>query len=448
MLHPMSPRLLVPVLLLFTVASVRAEDAEGFVSLFNGKDLSGWVRENCAEDTFTVRDGLIIDTGLPMGVLRSKKMYENFILEFDWQHMQSGGNSGCFAWSDGLPHVGSPFPRGIEVQVLDPGFALTHKGENEWYTCQGDLFPVQGATMTPFGRISKTGERSFPIEDRTLPSPQWNHYHLVANRGELRLSINGKEVTVGKDCVPRRGFLSLEAEGSEAHFRNLRIKELPSSNTPPEQTANAYEGFKPLFNGKDFTGWKFPEPLGAVWSAQGSHFLSKPDIKGKDLDLWTAKNYRDFEMIVDWRLPRKAQPRALPTFTEDGLYARDAQGQIIRKEIPDAGDSGIHLRGNPNYQVNIRSQPMGSGDIQELHKDEKLPSAMRRAMLPSVHADAPFGKWNRFVITLQGDHVTVVLNGQKVIDHAELPGIPAEGPIGLQYHGDPIEFTNLFIREL
>jgi hypothetical protein len=449
-MNPHTPSLALLLLVTSSAASLQAQqaDADGFVPLFNGQDMSGWVRENCAEGTFTARDGLIFDTGLPMGVMRSAKMYENFILEFDWQHMVSGGNSGCFAWSDGLPQVGAPFPRGIEVQVLDPGFATTHKGENEWYTCQGDLFPVHGATMTPFGRISKNGQRSFPIEDRTKPSPEWNHYHLVANAGELRLSINGKEVTVGKDCVPRRGYLSLEAEGSETHFRNLRIKELPSTNTPPEQTANAYEGFHPLFSGKDFTGWKFNDTLAPVWALKGSHFVSTAGVKGGHFDLWSEKSYRDFELIVDWRLVNPPVKIARPTFTPDGLYARDAQGQIIKAEILDAGDSGIFLRGRPDYQVNLWSQPMGSGDIQEIHKDEKIPADLRRAMLPKVHADAPFGKWNRFWITLQGDRVTVVLNGQTVIEHALLPDIPSDGPIALQYHGDAVEFANIFIHEL
>ena len=248
--------------------------------------------------------------------------------------------------------------------------------------------------------------------------------------------------------MPRRGYLSLEAEGSEAHFRNLRIKELPTTNTPPDQSANAYEGFKPLLSGQDFGGWKFNDALAAVWTARGSHFISTAGVKGGHFDLWSEKNYRDFELSADWRLVKKPEMKALPTFTTDGLYVRDAQRQIIKAEIPDAGDSGIYLRGRPDYQVNIWSQPMGSGDIQELHKDEKIPAELRRAMLPKVRADAPFGKWNRFFITLKGDRVTVVLNGQTVIDHAQLPGIPSEGPIALQYHGDEVEFANVFIREL
>jgi len=444
----MFPRTFLAALVLLCASQLHAEDSDGFTPLFNGHDMSGWVREDGAEDTFTVRDGMIIDTGLPIGVIRSERMYENFILEFDWRHMKSGGNSGCFAWSDGLPHVGGPFPRGIEVQVLDPGFAATHKGENEWYTCQGDLFPVQGATMTPFGRISKTGARSFPIEDRTKPSPEWNHYHLVANAGELRLSINGKEVTVGKDCVPRRGYLSLEAEGSEAHFKNLRIKELPSTHTPPEQTAKAYEGFHPLFTGQDLGGWITANLPDGPWTARGSHFISKAGITGDGLALSTKEHYRDFVFCVDWRLTKKAAQKALSTFSEDGLYVRDGSRQIVHQDVPDAGRSAITLRGNPKYGLNIWNHPMGSGDFETLHTDESIPAAVRRALLPKSKADVPPGKWNRFFITLKGDRVTVVLNDQTVIDDAQLPGIPAEGPIGLQYRGDEVEFANLFIHEL
>ena len=431
------------------VERLQAQDADGFVPLFNGRDLTGWVPINVAADTFTARDGMIIDSGIPIGLMRTTRMYENFILELDWRHMKSGGNSGVFTWADGLPSVGGPFPRGIEVQILDPGYADTHKGNNDWFTTHGDIFPVRGATMTQTGRISKNGQRSFPLEDRTKRSPEWNHYQLVANRGELRLSVNGKEVTVGKDCVPRKGYLCLEAEGSECQFRNLRIKELPSSHTPAEQTANPYSGFKPLFNGKDLGGWKTNEAIYAVWTANGAHFTAKGAVKGKGRrDLWTERSYRDFVLCVDWRLTMKPEMTALPTFTEDGLYARDAQGKIIRKEIKHAGDSGIYLRGNGRHQVNIWSQPMGSGDINEMHKDVKLPAELRRAMLPKVRADAPFGKWNRFFITLKGDRVTVVLNDQTVIDNCQMPGIAPEGPIALQLHGDGIEFANIFIREL
>ena len=67
---------------------------------------------------------------------------------------------------------------------------------------------------------------------------------------------------------------------------------------------------------------------------------------------------------------------------------------------------------------------------------------------PKLKADKPLGQWNRFIITMKGDRLTVVLNGKRVIENAQLPGVAEKGPIALQHHGDPVEFGNLYIREL
>src|SRR5947208_17141337 len=104
------------------VAPLRAADKkdDGFVPMFNGKDLTGWVNVNCAPSTFFVKDGQIITTGKPTGFLRTPRQYENFIAEFDWMHVNKTevGNSGFFVWADPLSAVGTPYARGIEVQVL------------------------------------------------------------------------------------------------------------------------------------------------------------------------------------------------------------------------------------------------------------------------------------------------------------------------------------------
>jgi hypothetical protein len=121
------------------------------------------------------------------------------------------------------------------------------------------------------------------------PSPEWNHYRVECNNGEIHLSVNGKEVTVGKDCVPRKGFICLESEGSEAHFKNIRIKELPSTGATAEQTAEAYAGFTQLFDGKGLSGWKVTEAMKEVWKANGATFTAKADVKGSNLDLWSEK---------------------------------------------------------------------------------------------------------------------------------------------------------------
>ena len=140
-------------------SSLDAADESGFVPLFNGKDLSGWVPCNIASETFTVRDGMLVTSGAPVGTLRTAEMYENFIIEFEWRHLKSGGNSGLFIWADGLPVAGSAFSRGIEVQILDPGFNVP--GKNEWYSTHGDIFAVNGAELTVAGRISPTASAAF-----------------------------------------------------------------------------------------------------------------------------------------------------------------------------------------------------------------------------------------------------------------------------------------------
>ena len=111
-------------------------------------------------------------------------------------------------------------------------------------------------------------------------------------------------------------------------------------------------------------------------------------------------------------------------------------------------DSGIYLRGSSKAQVNIWQWPVGSGEIWGYRTDESLSPEIRAQATPRVAADQPVGEWNRFVITMQGEIVTVVLNGQLVIDHCPLPGVPARGPIALQHHGNPVEFANVFVRPL
>ncbi len=439
-------------LLLYQARTVAAEEPgtrdaqDEWVPLFNGKDLSGWVPIDVAPDTFTVRDGIIVSSGVPTGLLRTERQYENFIVELDWRHMKPGGNAGLFVWGDGLAARGTPFARGMEVQILDNGFNVP--GKNEWYTTHGDVFPVQGAKMTPTGRISSTGQRSFPIEERSKSSPQWNHYRLEANHGVLRLSVNGKEVTVGKDCSPRKGYLCLESEGSECHFRNLRIRELPSTHPRPDEIADPAIGFSALYNGVDLRGWKTDSGHQGHWQPQDWILAYDGKSTAADPNLWTSKEYRDFVLVCDWRWTRKAAEVAHPVILPSGEQATDDAGRPQMEVGPDAGDSGIYLRGNSKSQVNIWCWPVGSGEVYGYRTDPKMPAEVRAGVTPRIRADMPIGQWNRFVITMRGDRLTVQLNGQTVIENAQLPGVPAQGAIGLQHHGDPIQFANLYIKEL
>ncbi|MBW8885171.1 MAG: DUF1080 domain-containing protein, partial [Planctomycetia bacterium] len=156
----------------------------------------------------------------------------------------------------------------------------------------------------------------------------------------------------------------------------------------------------------------------------------------------------DFEMIVDWRFPAKPVKKTYPVVLPNGDDKLDEKGEIVKREVDDAGNSGILLRGNEDAQINMCCYPVGSGEITAFRTNKQLPAAVRAAVTPKEVADAPLGKWNRFQITLKGDRVSVVLNSKTIIENAQLPGIPTRGPIGLQHHNEIVEFANLFIREL
>lgn len=415
------------------VAAFRSRE-DGFVPLFNGVDLDGWQNVNCAPSTWQAREGVIYCTGIPTGELRTEKQYQNFILELEWRHLRPGGNAGLFVWSDPLTARGQPFTRSVEVQVMD-GL------EQAWFTSDGDVFPIHGATMKPIN--SRGGQRAFPTERRANPSPQWNHYRVECIDGRLNLAVNGKIVTRATDASPRRGYICLESEGSPVEFREIRIKELPGKELPPEQRANDARGFVPLYNGVDLTGWR-QDPAPQGWQAL-DWILG---FSGQGSDLWTEKSYRDFELICDWRWTAPPVDTERPVIAADGTEASNADGTAKTQSVPDAGDSGIYLRGNSKSQVNIWCWPVGSGEVYGYRTDTNQPPHVRAGVTPNRAADAPIGQWNRFEITLRGQRLTVVLNGERVISNALLPGIPATGPIGLQNHGNPIQFANLFIREL
>lgn len=437
----MLPRLLLSVLLLSgATAAVHADD-QGFVPLFNGKDLTGWVHVNGAPETFTVRDGMIVTTGLPISYLRSARQYENFELEMEWKHIKEKGNSGLFVWADALPVPGSPFTRGIEVQILD--------GRNtEVYTSHGDVFAIQGARLKPDRPHPKGAMRCLPSEQRCKPAGEWNHYKVTCRDGVIKLAVNGKEVSGGSACTPRKGYLCLEAEGSETHFRNLRIKELPSSNPKPDEIATVDEGFQSLFTGLGLNGWKVEPGHEGHWQAKDGVLAYDGKSTAKDPNLWSDKEYGDFVLMCDWRLPAKGQKVKRPLILPNGDDAKDENGKAKEVEVVDAGDSGIYLRGSSKSQVNIWCWPIGSGEVYGYRTDRQMPPEVRAGVTPRVKADKPLGQWNRFVITMKGDRLTVVLNDKMVLENAQLPGVAKRGPIALQHHGDAVEFRNLFLKEL
>ena len=231
------------ILILFVAAGFHGVASESPIRAFIDDEAPGWLplgegdfaKVNSADDTWSWRDGVLHCTGQPISVMRTAKQYENFEMVVEWSHQKPAGNSGVFVWVtpesvERLTKAGQPgLPDGIEVQILDHGYTDKVKaqgGSTDWFGTNGDVFAVR-VEMTPFPPLSPDGSRSFPRKHLAKGHGEWNHYYIRAINGEVRLWVNGEEVSGGTGCDPRKGYLCLESEGSPILFRKLRIRELP-----------------------------------------------------------------------------------------------------------------------------------------------------------------------------------------------------------------------------
>ena len=214
-----------------------AQPRPEWVPLFNGKDLSGWTNINTAPDTWMVKNGMLMTTGKPIGVMCSDRMYENFVLHIEWMHTEPGGNSGVFIWSAAVPSPEGRLPDGLEVQMLDLDWPKLHVRDGVTPTddyVHGELFGVGGVQIIA---DNPRGPRSKSIEKRVLGIENWNVYDLVAVDGVAKLSVNGKYVNGIRNSSRRKGYLCMEAEGAAIQWRNAFIMELPPGVTTPDMIA-------------------------------------------------------------------------------------------------------------------------------------------------------------------------------------------------------------------
>jgi hypothetical protein len=214
-------------------APVRAfidDEAPGWRNL----EQPDFTRVNSAEDTWTWKPDGLHCTGQPISVLRTVNLFTNFEMVVEWSHQKPAGNSGVFVWvtPDSIAKLTGTkpgLPKGIEVQILDHGYTdlMKQRGQKtDWFGTDGDVFAV-GIKMKPFPPLSPNGSRSFPRKHLAKGHGEWNHYYLRAINGEVRLWVNGEEVSGGTGCDPAWGYLCLESEGSPIIFRKLRLRPLP-----------------------------------------------------------------------------------------------------------------------------------------------------------------------------------------------------------------------------
>ena len=394
---------------------------------------------NCAADTWTWTADGVRCTGQPVGVIRTTQPWTNFEMALEWRHLSDGGNSGVFLWAplEVLESIkpGQLPPGGIEVQVLDHGYTTQYEKSTgkkaDWFTTDGDVFPVGSSTMKPFPPTAPNGQRSFPKAKHSRGTPAWNHYFIRALDGVVRLWVNGHEVSGGSDCTPATGYLCLESEGAPVEFRRLKIREITAADvTAAAPAGGAEEGFVALFDGKTLDGWQ-----GAVDGhlVVDGEIHSKPGVGG---NLLTTKDYGDFVLRFDFKLTPGAN---------NGLGIR-------APAMGDAAFAGMELQilddGHPKY---AGLQPW------QVHGSIYGVAAAERGCLK------PVGEWNSEEVTVRGSLVKVVVNGKTIIDAdtgAFRDGAPTPdgkshpglsrmmGRIGFLGHGDEVHFRNIRLQEL
>lgn len=404
------------------------EQSDGWDPLFDGQSLQGW--EGNLEG-YRAEDGAMVCT-VQGGNLHTTRSFSDFALAFQFK-LSPGANNGLGVRT---PREGNPAYAGMELQILDddaPRFA----GLKPWQF-HGSIY---GVVPTVRGHLKPAGE--------------WNTQYVICVGPHVLVILNGTTIVDAdlREVEPvdgqkhpglarRDGHLAFCGHGARVEFKDLRVRDFAADAAPRLDGDQTPPGFTPLFNGKDLAGWQglvsdprgrrdmAPEQLAEAqakadammrthWSVQDGALV----FDGKGQSLCTDRDYGDFELFVDWK-------------------------------IPPGADSGIYLRGSPQIQLWDPSHqaqwPHGAQ-----YGSGALWNNKQAGHRPLVKADRPTGEWNTLFIRMVGERVTAELNGLRVLDRVIMENywerdrpIYPEGPIELQNHGSPLYFRNLLIREL
>ena len=458
-------------------------DAEGFVSLFNGKDLTGWIgSKSYGVETYKEKmagTGEVKEFSVlacqpekrqkgDSGNLCTEKQYENFILRFEFCMPENGNNGLGLRMTD--INADAAYYGMCELQLLDDGGSAYYdkdakKDKLAPYQYTASVYGINPVKRDNVNKQIWGKDGNFTGGGSYVRRPgMWNFEEVRVIGSRIQVILNGEMVqdfdvsTVKGDGDTRdhrkhpglhnkKGHIGWLGHGSHVLWRNIRIKEVPADYVVGAETKKACpEGFTVLFDSTEASlkNWKgvttdqkfdnpkvrqaaTPEKRAEMQKIADKQMAEHWHIRDGALyfdgfkggySLATAKDYKDFEMWVDWRT------------------------------LSVQGDSGLYLRGSPQVQIwDAHNQwGIGSGG---LYNNQKNPSK------PLKIADRNVGSWNTFYIKMVGEKVTVKLNGELVVDNVTLenywdrsqPIFPIE-QIELQCHGDPLEFKNIFIKEL
>jgi len=433
----------------------RVEAAAKWIELFNGKNLDGWHGDT---EGYIAKDGaLICQAGAKN--LYTDKEYSDFVLKFQFKLTESGNNGLGIR----VPKGGHASGDGMELQILD------HRGTK--YNAKSEDGKRTMTWLKPW-QVHGSIYSVYPANTGYLkPLDQWNEQVVICVEDHIKIVLNGAvildayldEITPvdGKDHPGMRrkaGHIMFAGHSDHIEFKDLSIAEFSTAPPTPKTDADNTPppGFQTLFDGKDLKGWKgladkdaskrralkgeaLKTAQAAADKSMKEHWSVTDGIltyDGTGQSLATAKDYGDFEMYVDWK-------------------------------IPPGADSGIYLRGTPQIQIwdpwDLRDARADS--IVEAYKNGRnlgsggLWNNRRASNRPLVLADKKPGEWNTFLVRMVGDNVSIWLNGKQVVDRTELENywdregdrtapLPRADQIELQHHGSELFFKNLYIREL
>lgn len=199
--------------------------SRGTLALFNGQDLAGWqhvlAEPGVPRDAvWSVRDGLIICQGTPLGVLQTERAFTNFVLvvEYRWAPGSAPGNSGLLTRINGPARA---LPRCVEVQLMhgNAGDVLGLQGMSV-ASGQPRYFEVMNHAVAGDIRGVKK------LSDAERPGGEWNRVELVAQGGDYTVWINGRKINQASGVAAGSGPVGLQSEGGEIHFRRVTLTPL------------------------------------------------------------------------------------------------------------------------------------------------------------------------------------------------------------------------------
>jgi hypothetical protein len=454
-----------------------ASAKDGWIDLFNGKDLSGWTQKG-GQAKYLVEDGVLVGetvAGTPNSFLCTKKSYGNFIFEMDFKvdpRLNSGVQfrSECFdhptkvEWKGKAIKIDANRVHGYQAEI-DPDTKRKRMWTAGIYDEARRFWLYPGELGGESNRFSRQGLQIFNTND-------WNHLRIVADGSVIKTYLNNVLCADIEDSMTPKGFIGLQVHsvgddqskaGMQVRFKNVRLKEISPTRhqmEAPINTLSAQEkknGWRLLWDGKTTDGWRssksesFPEK---GWTIKDG-ILTVHENNGAESvgggDIITRERFANFELMVDFKLTPGAnsgvkyfvQPN-LDSIT--GTGAKASAGSAIGCEfqiLDDARHADAKLGSNGDRTI---------GSLYDL-----IPAASSKQL-------NPIGEWNTARIVVHGKHVEHWLNGAKVVEYERgspdfrkrvaeskyknIPGFGEwpDGHILLQEHGNEVFFRNVKLR--